>query len=88
MFTLLMIFMMSSLVPFAMDGESTEEDFDETEYAMSIDSTQQTIAQGALGLGVIGVMVFLTTPFKNVQRCYVAINENGLLWVAWVEWAA
>ena len=66
-FTLLMMFMMSSLVPFAMDGEYTEEDFDETEYAMSIDSTQQTIAQGALGLGVIGVLVFLMTAVIGME---------------------
>ena len=66
-FTLLMLFMMSSLVPFAMNGESTEEDFDETEYVMSIDSTQQIIAQVALGLGVIGVMVFLMTAVIGMK---------------------
>ena len=66
-FTLLMMFMMSSLVPFAMDGEYTEEDFDETKYTMSIDSTQQTIAQGALGLGVIGVLVFLMTAVVGIR---------------------
>jgi hypothetical protein len=38
-FTLLMVFMMSSLVQAAQDGEWTEEDFDESEYTMSIDST-------------------------------------------------
>ena len=60
-FTLLMVFMMSSLVQAAMDGEWTEEDFDESEYTMSLDSTEQTIAQVALGLAVIGVLVFLLT---------------------------
>ena len=60
-FTLLMVFMMSSLVQAAMDGEWTEEDFDESEYTMSLDSTEQTIAQVALGLAVIGVLVYLLT---------------------------
>jgi len=66
-FILLMLFMMSSLVPFAMNGEFTEEDFDETKYVMTIDSTQQTIAQGALGLGVIGVIVFLMTAVVGIR---------------------
>jgi len=66
-FTLLMMFMMSSLVPFAMDGEFTEQDFDEVEYAMSIDSTQQTIAQVGLAVGVIGVMVFLLTAVVGIR---------------------
>ena len=66
-FTLLMMFLMSSLVPFAMDGEYTEEDFDETKYTMSIDSTQQTIAQVGMAVGVIGVLVFILTALVGTE---------------------
>ena len=60
-FALFMMLMMSNIVPMAMDGEWTDEDFDEVEYDMSIDSTQQTIAQVGLAVGVIGALVFLLT---------------------------
>jgi hypothetical protein len=66
-FTLLMVFMMSSMVPAAMDGEWTEEDFDETDYTMTIDSTEQTIAQVGLAAAVIGVVVFLLTALVGVE---------------------
>ena len=66
-FTLLMMFLMSSLVPFAMDGEYTEADFDETKYTMSIDSTQQTIAQVGMAVGVIGVLVFILTALVGTE---------------------
>ena len=66
-FTLLMVFMMSSLVQAAQDGEWTEEDFDESEYTMSIDSTEQTIAQVGLGLAVIGILVFLLTALVGME---------------------
>ncbi len=66
-FTLLMVFMMSSLVQAATDGEWTEEDFDETDYTMSIDSTQQTIAQVGLAVGVIGILVFLITAVVGTE---------------------
>jgi len=66
-FTLLMVFMMSSMVPAAMDGEWTEEDFDEMDYTMSIDSTEQTLAQVGLGLAVIGILVFLLTTLVGME---------------------
>ena len=66
-FTLFMMVMMSSIVPMAMDGEWTDEDFDEVEYDMSIDSTQQTIAQVGLAVGVIGVLVFLLTALMGTE---------------------
>ena len=66
-FTLLMVFMMSSLVQAATEGEWKEEDFDESEYTMSIDSTQQTIAQVGLAVGVIGVLVFILTALVGTE---------------------
>ena len=66
-FTLFMMVMMSNIVPMAMDGEWTDEDFDEVEYDMSIDSTQQTIAQVGLAVGVIGVLVFLLTALMGTE---------------------
>ena len=66
-FALFMMLMMSNIVDMAMDGEWTDEDFDETEYDMSIDSTQQTIAQGGLAVGVIGVLVFLLTAVVGTE---------------------
>ncbi len=66
-FTLFMMVMMSNIVSMAMDGEWTDEDFDEVEYDMSIDSTQQTIAQVGLAVGVIGVLVFLLTALMGME---------------------
>ncbi len=66
-FALFMMLMMSSIVDMAMDGEWTDEDFDEIEYDMSIDSTQQTIAQVGLAVGVIGVLVFLMTAVVGIR---------------------
>jgi|TARA_B110000263_G_scaffold121217_1_gene105440 hypothetical protein len=66
-FTLLMLLMMSWLVQAAMDGEWTEEYFDGDKYDMSIDSTQQTIAQVGLAVGVIGVLVFILTAIMGTE---------------------
>jgi hypothetical protein len=66
-FALFMMIGMSSLVMAATEGEWTDEDFDEVEYDMSIDSTQQTIAQAALALGVIGVLVFILTALVGME---------------------
>ena len=60
-FVLFMMFFMVGLDAMAMEGELTEEDNDGTEYTVTLDSTQQTIAQGGLAVGVIGVLVFLLT---------------------------
>ena len=65
--SLLMFFMISSIVPFAMEGEYTEEDFDETEYTMTLDSTQQTIAQVAAILGVLGIVLFILTAMVGTK---------------------
>ena len=60
-FALLMLFMMSGLASFATEGELTETNNDGDEFTMVLDSNQQTIAQGGLAVGVIGVLVFLLT---------------------------
>ncbi len=60
-FALFMMVMFSGLVDMATAGELTEQDNDGSEFTMVLDSTQQTIAQGGLALGVIGVLVFLLT---------------------------
>ena len=66
-FTLLMLLMMSCLVMAATEGEWEEEDFDSSTYYMSIDSTQQTIAQIGLAVGVIGVLVFIITALVGAE---------------------
>jgi len=91
-FAAFMIFMMSDLAVMATDGEWSDEDPDGTEYDMSLDSTQQTIAQGALGLGVIGVLVFLLTavmgrevgpmrPWHGAAMTAGAMLIGDYLWV-------
>ena len=66
-FSIFMLFMMAPVVGMAMDGEWTEEAPDGNTYDMSIDSTSQTIAQGALGLGVAGILVFLITAVMGME---------------------
>ena len=66
-FALFMMVMMASLGGMAIDGEITEQDSDGEEFTMVLDSTQQTIAQAALGLGVIGVLVFLLTALMGTE---------------------
>ena len=66
-FSIFMLFMMAPVVGMAMDGEWTEEAPDGNTYDMSIDSTSQTIAQGALGLGVAGILVFLITAVLGME---------------------
>ena len=60
-FALFMMVMFSGLVDMATDGELTEQDNDGSEFTIVLDSTQETIAQGGLALGVIGVLVFFLT---------------------------
>ncbi len=66
-FSVFMLFMMAPVVDMAMEGEWVEEDPDGSEYNMSIDSTSQTIAMGALGLGVAGILVFLMTAVMGME---------------------
>ena len=60
-FALFMMVMFTGLADMAMEGETTDQDNDGNEFTIVLDSTQQTIAQGGLALGVIGVLVFLLT---------------------------
>jgi hypothetical protein len=64
---LFLLVMMSANVEMAMDGKWTDEDFDGSRYDMSIDSTQQTIAQGALGLSIAGILVFFLTAVMGKE---------------------
>ena len=66
-FALFMVAMMSSLVSMAMDGEVTEEDSDGNDFTMVLDSTQQTIAQVGLAVGVLGVLMFLLTSLMGME---------------------
>ena len=60
-FALFMIFVMSGIADMATEGEYTEDNGDDDEFTIALDSTQQTIAQGGLAAGVIGLLVFLLT---------------------------
>jgi len=66
-FTVFMLFMMAPVVDMAMEGEWAEESPDGKTYDMSIDSTSQTIAMGALGLGIAGILVFLMTAVMGME---------------------
>ena len=66
-FTVFMLFMMAPVVDMAMEGEWAEESPDGKTYDMSIDSTSQTIAMGALGLGIAGILVFLITAVIGME---------------------
>ena len=66
-FALFMMVMFSGLADMAMEGETTDQDNDGNEFTMVLDSTQQTIAQGGLALGVIGVLVFLLTAVMGTE---------------------
>ena len=60
-FALFMIFIMSGIADMATEGEYTEDNGDDDEFTIVLDSNQQTIAQGGLAAGVIGLLVFLLT---------------------------
>ena len=66
-FALFMMLMFSGLADMATEGETTDQDNDGNEFTIVLDSTQQTIAQAALGLGVIGVLVFLLTALMGTE---------------------
>jgi len=66
-FALFMIFVMSGIADMATEGEYTEDNGDDDEFTIVLDSTQQTIAQGGLALGVIGVLGFLLTAVMGME---------------------
>jgi len=91
-FALLMMFMMSGLGSLAMEGELTEEESEGEEFTIVLDSTEQTIAQGGLAVGVIGVLVFLLTavmgrelgpmrPWHGGAMAAVALLIAQYLWM-------
>jgi hypothetical protein len=66
-FALFMMLFLTQLASLAMEGEATDEDNDGNESTMVLDSTQQTIAQGGLAVGVIGVLVFILTAIMGTE---------------------
>ena len=66
-FALFMMVAFSQLAEMATEGEVTDQDNDGNEFTMVLDSTQQTIAQGGLAVGVIGVLVFLRTAVMGKE---------------------
>jgi len=66
-FALFMIFMMSGIADMATEGEYTEDNGDDDEFTIELDSTQQTIAQGGLAVGIIGVLGFLLTAVMGME---------------------
>jgi hypothetical protein len=67
LFALFMMVAFSGLADMATEGEATDQDNDGNEFTMVLDSTQQTIAQGGLAVGVIGVLVFLRTAVMGEE---------------------
>tara|TARA_X000000368_G_C22876584_1_gene643342 strand:- start:120 stop:911 length:792 start_codon:yes stop_codon:yes gene_type:complete len=68
LFAIFMLVMMSSIMDAAMDGEVIEEDSDGNvigEY--TLDSSQKTVAQIGLGMGVLGILVFAMTAVLGME---------------------
>jgi len=91
-FALFMMFMMSGLGSLAMDGELTEGEEEGEEFTIILDSTEQTIAQGGLVVGILGVLVFLLTavmgrelgpmrPWHGGAMAAVALLISQYLWM-------
>ena len=91
-FALFMMLMMAQLGALAMEGELTESSGEDEEFTIVLDSTEQTIAQGGLAVGVIGVLVFLLTavmgsevgpmrPWHGGVMASVALLISQYLWM-------
>jgi len=68
LFAIFMLVMLSSIMDAAMEGELIEEDSDGNiigEY--TLDSSQKTIAQIGLGMGVVGILVFVLTALQGME---------------------
>ena len=68
LFAVFMLIMMSSLMDAAVEGELIEEDSDGDivgEY--TLDSSQKTVAQIGLGMGVVGILVFALTAIFGME---------------------
>ena len=90
-FALFMMFMFGTIEG-AMAGEISDEDSDGNEIIIELDSNEQMIAQGALAIGVIGILVFLATgvlgmeigqmrPWHGGVLASAAMCLTGYLWV-------
>ncbi len=91
-FALFMMFIMAGLGSFAMEGELTEGEEEGEEFTIVLDSTEQTIAQGGLVVGILGVLVFLLTavmgselgpmrPWHGGAMAAVALLISQYLWM-------
>lgn len=68
LFAVFMLVMMSSLMDAAVEGELNEEDSNGDivgEY--TLDSSQKTVAQIGLGMGVVGILVFAMTAIFGME---------------------
>ena len=78
-FALFMMLMFSGLADMAMEGETTDQDNDGNEFTIVLDSTQQTIAQGGLAVGVIGVLVFLLPAVMGKEVGPMRPGHGGVM---------
>jgi len=68
LFAVFMLVMMSSIMDAAMDGKLIEEDSDgNTVGEYTLDSSQKTVAQIGLGMGVVGILVFVMTALFGME---------------------
>ena len=79
LFLAFMLFMFSGLPDAAMEGEVTDQDSDGNDIVYTLESTEQTIGQAGLGLGVIGILVFLLTAVMGSELGPARPWHGGLL---------
>lgn len=82
LFLVFMLFMFSGLPGAAMEGEVTDQDSDGNEIVYTLESTEQTIGKAGLGLGVIGILVFLLTAVMGTEVGSARPWHGGLLFSA------
>ena len=78
LFALLLMFLLGTMEG-AVDGKFTDEDSEGNELIVELDSDQQMISQGALAVGLIGVVVFLTTGVLGMEVSELRPWHGGAL---------
>ena len=78
LFALVLMFLLGTLEG-AVDGKFTDEDSDGNEIVVDLNSDEQMISQGALAVGLIGVMVFLTTGVLGMEVSQLRPWHGGAL---------
>ncbi len=78
LFALLLMFLLGTAEG-AVDGKFTDEDNEGNKIVVDLDSDEQMIAQGALALGLIGVVVFLTTGVLGMEVSQLRPWHGGVL---------